>query len=907
MKVLVISDLPIRSGFHYDILDKIFQAYGVQWENEPVFTHMTEKEVKKVKPDQWLARTDEINLKAKNYDKVLCCGSVAGAAYFGAKTGLVVGRYRGRGYSHQLIGSRAKRYSMVTWPPSTCMKDPEFFRDLCFDICKLLENKGPLEQPDLEIHLIETRKDLSLLEDLHDASFLACDTETTGLSPFRAIAPHVKPDVLGVGFCALNADDSGYAIVVPQRLIGREVKKFLRTYEGRLVFWNAKFDIQHLWKKFGRFPFVDLADGMLLGWCLDERPFNRYKHLSLDLMQRLHFDAPPKSVRMKDWLEEYFRQDVGNKVRQQWVQEQCEKHPEKTRLWWRKKFEELYGIEPEWRGRKMLRDIEIDADVMSACLDKMPPSMQHAPDKARKEEMWEAMMRYMGEDCYYTARLWPILHTEAMEESEQLVRCHDNLLAPASLALANMEMTGAPVNLPYLEEMKTELVGLLEKEMKSIRRLVKAHTTWSETVSEEKRKEGFNPNSSDQVKKILYNASDEGGLGLAMPRDVGRYAYKREEGEVTTNADTLKVLARQCSKDMPAAAKLINLILGYRVKSKIVGTYIQGILDRVDDDGRVRGDFNLHGTATGRLSCSNPNLQNIPDVSHVGYDIRKAYVASPDWVVLEADYSQLELRVAGLFSQDQVLIQAYIDGADIHQEVAQLLFNKPKSEITKYERYLAKCMNFGVIYGRGAKSIATGPEMDNLFEKYGRIWGNKEIEEYFAKFKVGYADLFHWMEVLKEHAFPLKYVDSPYGSRRRWPLALKKDSGGILRQIVNSPIQGFAAQITVNALIELDKLMDPRIQRILFTVHDSILFECLDREDVIEETGQMIVSTMESKLPQGLMCPFPTLPHAPFDMGDEIEYNIPFVADVSWGMSWGECKHAIEAAEEAAVFAPVNT
>lgn len=474
--------------------------------------------------------------------------------------------------------------------------------------------------------------------------------------------------------------------------------------------------------------------------------------------------------------------------------------------------------------------------------------------------------------------------------SDRLLNLHDKLLIPGSLALANMEMTGARVNLPYLRKMKREIEIQLDKEMAEVRALVAEHTNHDEFRKEETE---FNPNSSKMVKEVLYNAGDEGGLGLAMPKDVGRYAYKRGDDEVTTNSDTLKVLSRECKKRMPAASRLIDLILSYRVKSKIIGTYIDGILERVDPDERVRGDFNLHGTATGRLSCSNPNLQNIPDASHVGFDIRKAYIPSTNWIMLEADYSQLELRVAALFSQDEVLIEAYHNGADIHQEVAYMLWNKPKDQITKYERYLAKCMNFGVLYGRGARSIATGPEMDNLVEMSGRSWSNKEIDAYFAKFKEGYSDLFAWMDLMKEFCYKQKFVEAPFGSRRRWPLALKDDAAGIMRQIVNTPIQGFAAQITVYALVQLDALFDPEKQRILFTVHDSIMFECRREKKIIQETGELIKYTMETHLPTDVICPFPTLPHAPFQMGDPLDYNIPFVADVAWGKNWAECKNEV--------------
>jgi DNA polymerase I-like protein with 3'-5' exonuclease and polymerase domains len=895
MKILVITDRPMTPVAH-QTMEAIFKAFGVSWKNLAVFSTMSETDVKKVKPEQWLAQTEAVHKVARGYDKVLCSGSVAAACFFELDKGITVSKVRGRGYLHQLHSTKINKFSIITYPTSTMIKDPEFYRDICFDTCKLIENDGPIKQPECEIHLVERVKDLSLLRDLHEASFLGCDIETTGLGLYKGMLPHIEADILGIGFCALTEGDEGYAVVVPQDLIRHEVYKFLQTYKGTFVFHNLKFDTQHLYKKFGRFEYVSLADTMLLGWALDERPFNRYRHLGLELLQRLYFDTPQKSVRMGEWLEEYYRKDVGDAVRQRYIAGFCESHPEKARTLWR---QATNPADAEWRGRKVGRDIDISVVAPHVPL---PRDLQPAPDHARKEVMWDDMMRYMGEDCHSTARLYPILQQEAEDESSRLLSLHRQFLIPASLALGNMEMTGARVDLPYLKEMLKTLEHVLEGEMIEIRKLVKRYTNWGD-INAEKNGDGFNPNSSLQVKQVLYNAGDEGGLGLAMPRDVGRYAYKREEGEITTNADTLKVLARQCAKDMPAAAKLINLILSYRVKSKIVGTYIQGILDRVDKDGRVRSDFNLHGTATGRLSSSNPNLQNIPDVSHVGYDIRKAYIPSRGWVCLEADYSQLELRVAGLFSQDEVLIEAYRNGADIHQEVAELLFNKEKKDITKYERYLAKCMNFGVIYGRGWKSIATGPEMDNLVEQYGKSWGENEIAAYFSKFQDGYADLFAWMEVLKDYAFKRKYVEGPLGNRRRWPLAMAKDSAGIKRQIVNSPIQGFAAQLTLNALIHMDREFDPRKQRLLFTVHDSILIECKNRDSIIQQTGDLVREIMEERLPTWARCPFPTLDHAPFALGDPLIYNIPFVADVVYGESWGECKNEIETRAESGVLA----
>lgn len=860
MSILVITDTPVVSGYTRALA--VAPLQGEDYEFVSVLGGRDNP--KKAKPEQWLCKTDELWETAKAYDKVLCLGGIAAAAFFRAEKTVAITKIRGRGYKHQGTG----KYTVCTFHPSICLGDSDFFRDYEFDVSKLVDHDRPHPAPDVEIYVVENRKDLSMLHDLHGASFLACDIETTGFNPFDA-------EILSLGFGALTNEGSGYCIVIPDTMLDEpEVPAFLKEYAGTLVFHNLKFDVQHLWKKYGRFEFNKLADTMLMGYALDERPFNRYRHLGLKLLSRLYFDAPQYDVGMGDWLEEWFREDPDPKDVQAYLEEFVEKHPEKARTYWR----ERYPDEP-WRGLKVGRDIPVE-DVYP-CIP-LPKHLLPAPTPERKRDMWDEMLQYMAYDTFYTARLYPVLLSRIRDECPRGENLLENTLIPASLALANMEMTGARVDVPYLQKMRETIITMLEAEMQEIKDLVAQHTN-------QEHPEEFNPNSSKQVATVLYNAGDEGGLGLAMPKGQGRYAYKRDEDAVTTNSDTLKILARQCAQKMPGAARLISLILSYRVKSKIVGTYIDGLLSLVDADERIRGDFNLHGTATGRTSCSKPNLQNIPDASHVGFDIRKAYIPSDGWVILEADYSQLELRVAALFSQDPVLIDAYQNGADIHQEVAFMLWKKPKDEITKYERYLAKCMNFGVLYGRGAKSIATGPEMDNLVEMSGRKWSEKEIADYFDKFKVGYGTLFSWMDLMKVECFKAKYVEGPLGNRRRWPLVLKDDRAGVERQIVNTPIQGFAAHMTIRAIVALDQRFDPDRQRILFTVHDSIMCEC--RADCVKETAELIKETMESSLPDDAIASFPVLEHAPFNQGDPFDWNLPFVADVSLGPSWGDAKY----------------
>ena len=874
MSVLVVSDVPLTQGYGLNILDSVFKAVKTKYEIVSVLPAGADPS--KVKADRWLEEVHRVHQAAKAHDRILCLGSLSSSVVFDSSKSVPVTKVRGKGFV-----APTEHYTICTYAPITVFRDPDFFRDFAYDITKLVENNAPVDTPPLEILTVESKDDLSLLDDLHRASFVACDIETTGFSIYRAIMPHVDPKILSIGFCALAGDGSGYAVVVPEEFIGQEVLDFLTTYKGTTVFHNLKFDVQWLWHHYGVFDFHNLADTMLMHWALDERPFNRYKSHGLDLLQRVHLDAPGKSLSMGDWLYEFYRKDVGDDARQNWIKDFCESHPETARSCWRKWHIEQYGEEADWRGKKVGRDISVETVAQAVMEQRMPADLLPAPDESRKAEMWDEMLTYMAEDCFATARLFPLFRDLMTEESERLWALHQNYLIPASLEIARMELIGSPVDVPYLEKMKVEIEQQLEKELEDIRKVV-AQLTTNPAPTE------FNVNSPKQVEDLLYG--EETGLGLEMPRDVGRYAYKRDKDKKTTNSDTLKALARIVAKENPAVSKLINAILDYRVKSKILGTYINGLLERVDPDERIRGDFNLHGTATGRLSCSNPNLQNIPDASHVGIDIRKAYTCTPGWVNIEADQSQLELRVAALFSQDQVLLRAYRDGADIHQEVAKMLWNKPKDEITKYERYLAKCMNFGVLYGRGAKSIATGPEMDNLVEMSGRKWGNKEIDDYFDKFKVGYSQLFEWMELVKQDSVRKQFVEGPLGNRRRFDLILDNERARVERQSVNTPIQGFAAQMVVTSLASMSREFDPQKQRILFTVHDSIFIECLDDDQVILDTAEIIRYAMEEDLPKDVVVSFPTLPHSPFREGDLLEYNIPFVADIVVGPNWAECK-----------------
>ncbi len=840
-----------------------------EWDEFPLFpSDLLPKELKKKKQPDWEKRGAKLsNYLYKNKGtKVLVCGAASVACVMGFEKQAGIIKHRGRGQF-----TPEGNFMVATYSPQIIIGDIDMFRDIVFDVEKLHNNFIPIVEPKVTMTLATSAKDVKdLLATLHDEPFLAIDTETTDFNPHNA-------HILSIGFCRLTRTGRGHVVIIPQKFIGPAVGKFLKTYKGVQVFHNIQFDYKHIWKKFGHFIPEAATCSLLMNYGLDERPINRYKQHGLKLLSRLHFDADDYDIDMGAWLEEYFRTKPVKADVKAYQDKFMEEHPEKTRKLWREE-----DPERPWRGLKVGRDIDVE-DCRH--LVPLPIGLRPQPNAARKKELWDAMLVYMGWDCFHTARLYKVNQAAMDEESPRLSTYVHGLLVPLAFALGRAEALGCNVDKPYMEKVQIELTEHLLEELADAQ----------ESVFKLTGREEFNPNSSKQVGEVLYNARDENGLGLKQPVDAGRNAYKRDEGSVTTNADTLKVLAREVAVENEAISDLIHKILLYRRKSKILGTYVTGLLDRLDDDGRVRGQLNIPGTSTGRLSSSNPNLQNIPDASHVGYDVRKAYIPTKDWVIMEADYSQLELRVAALFSQDKVLMDAYEQGADIHQEVAYMLWDKPKEEITKYERYLAKCMNFGVLYGRGAKSIATGPEMDNLIQMSGRAWTMGEIEKYFDKFLKGYKELFEWMDVLKEHCFKEQFVEDPLGHRRRFDLILNSNQADIGRRIVNTPIQGFAAKITCNAIVELDKILDPEEARILFTVHDSIVLEA--RKPIAADTARLVKEIMQTKLPENVTINFPMLPHSPMQMGDVLEYNVPLVAEVELGKSWGECKHSIDSFE----------
>lgn len=468
----------------------------------------------------------------------------------------------------------------------------------------------------------------------------------------------------------------------------------------------------------------------------------------------------------------------------------------------------------------------------------------------KEERDYAGLYRYQGQDCVYTARLAFDIPTRLEEEMDEdgsewfdPLGVHDRILMPGARAFAQAEYHGTYIDQPFFQTMGADLEAKSEASRKAL-----------EVVAGE----GFNPGSPAQVKAFIQT------LGTITKLAVHR-GYMRQTDDVTTDRETLEAMIRLWGKD-DDRSKILQHIIDYRNAQKTLQTNVNGLLSRIDPDGRIRPSFQLAGTATGRLSCSNPNFQNIPAYSE--YNVRAAFAApDPDHLFVEVDYSQLELRVAAWLSQDPDLIDVFRSGKDIHSEVAVAMFHKPAEEITSGERYMAKRVDFGILYGRSAKALAEGPEMDYLVDRLGgERWSLEQAEVYVRRFLDGFPRLRDWMEEVAKGAVRDHYVDTPLGRRRRFPYITKSNVGHTRRQAVNTPIQGVASDLCLEALVRISKRTHEFGGQVLFAVHDSVALEVPVRS--IAKAVEILRYEFEENLSIDPM-------------------GIPFPSDIEVGRNWG--------------------
>jgi DNA polymerase-1 len=429
---------------------------------------------------------------------------------------------------------------------------------------------------------------------------------------------------------------------------------------------------------------------------------------------------------------------------------------------------------------------------------------------------------YACEDADYTLRLKNVF--EPLLEASQVNSLFRDVEMPLSIVLTRMEMTGVALDVRFLGELSGALTAKLGEIEQSIY---------------DGAGERFNINSTAKLQEILFRK-----LGL-KPSSKTKTGY-------STDVDVLKSLAE--GHPLPA------LVLEYRAIAKLKSTYVDALPKLVNPaTGRVHTSYNQAVTTTGRLSSSDPNLQNIPIRTPLGREMRKAFVArGEDWVLLDADYSQIELRIMAHLSRDAELTRAFAEGADVHRRTAARIMGVPPEEVSDEMRSRAKTVNFGIMYGMGARGLAQslGITVDEA---------KRFIDDYFR----GYPGVRRFIDETIAAARREKAVATLLGRVRELPDITSSDRRAQAfaeRTAVNTPIQGTAADIIKAAMVVIDRRLEERRlrSRMIMQVHDELLFDV--PVDELEEVRSIVVDGMENA----------------------IRLGVPLKADVGVGKNWLE-------------------
>ena len=393
----------------------------------------------------------------------------------------------------------------------------------------------------------------------------------------------------------------------------------------------------------------------------------------------------------------------------------------------------------------------------------------------------------------------------AFSKDETLNTIFTDFDMPVVPILYKMEATGILLDREYFEGLKTEFEGKVAEIEQKIYEL---------------SGEQFNVNSPLQMSQILFEK-----LGLPVK------GIKKTSRGYSTGAKELEKL----KDEHPVVAEIIR----YRETMKLLSTYIAPLIEQVAADGRIHSTFTQNVTATGRLSSLNPNLQNIPVRSEEGKRIRRGFVAPEGKVLVSADYSQFELRLAAVLAGDEALVSDFNHDIDIHTKTAAEVYQIPMEEVTKLQRRVAKVINFGIMYGMSPKGLSDATEM-NFFE------AKRFIDEYFKMRQKIYAYLNRTLEEARE----MGEVRTFYGRKRPTPDV--KSSNFIIRNAAeraaqNMPIQGTEADLMKRAMIFVDKKL-PEGARLVLQIHDSLVVEC-DQADE-EAVKAILQKEMEGVAPE---------------------------------------------------------
>lgn len=430
---------------------------------------------------------------------------------------------------------------------------------------------------------------------------------------------------------------------------------------------------------------------------------------------------------------------------------------------------------------------------------------------------------YAAEDADVTLKLKNLLEKELIKEN--LCELFITVEMPLVSVLARMEMNGARIDIDSLAETSR----IFSDEMATIEKKI-----YELSGSE------FNISSPRQVGEILFEKLK-----------IVEKAKRTKTGQYVTSEDVLQSLKGK--------HEIVELILDYRGYKKLLSTYIDALPELINPEtGHIHTSFNQTVTATGRLSSSNPNLQNIPIRDANGKEVRKAFIPDDGCEFFSADYSQIELRIMAHLSDDKNMIDAFNSGYDIHAATASKIFKKPIEEITSDERRKAKTANFGIIYGITTFGLAERMQVS-------RSEAKQLIDEYFQT----YHKVKEYMDKSIEIAREKGYTETLFGRRCYLPDINSRNSvvrGYAERNAINAPIQGSAADIVKVAMSRIDKRMQERKMRskMILQVHDELNFSVYPEEK--EVLQQIVIEEMQNA----------------------VQLKVPLIADCGWGKNWLE-------------------
>jgi DNA polymerase-1 len=447
--------------------------------------------------------------------------------------------------------------------------------------------------------------------------------------------------------------------------------------------------------------------------------------------------------------------------------------------------------------------------------------------KAQIPFAWVPLERardYAAEDADVTLRLRDVFAPEL--EKLHLDDLFRRIEMPLVEVLAEMEWNGIRIDEPFFHELHRRLLGQLE----AVRAQIHAEAGGE-----------FNINSNPQLREILFDR-------LKLP------VIKRTKTGASTDVEVLQALAAQ-------GHRLPELLMEYRQLDKLLSTYVDALPRMVNPEtGRIHTSFNQTIAATGRLSSTDPNLQNIPIRTEMGAEIRRGFVPQEGHVFFSADYSQIELRILAHYSEDPAFVEAFRQGEDIHRQTAALIFGVAREDVTREMRDRAKTVNFAVIYGIGAFSLGNRLGISNAE-------GKQFIDAYFVRFPGVRAYLDRQIELARAQG----YVETLTGRRRYIPEITARNFSVRAfgeRAATNAPIQGSSADIIKIAMIDIHRELQRGDLRakMLLQVHDELLFE-VPREQV-DDLRAMVKARMEGA----------------------IELKVPLLVETGVGENWLECK-----------------